>query len=78
VVDVQWKYIRNVRHPRAIGEGTLRERDLVSIKYLSQEHDVARQTAAKALGLLAREGLVQRFPGIGFIVTRNAGREGLP
>jgi DNA-binding GntR family transcriptional regulator len=50
----------------------------VSIKYLTQEHDVARQTAAKAVGLLAREGLLQRFPGIGYIVTRNAGRERLP
>jgi DNA-binding GntR family transcriptional regulator len=41
----------------------------VSIKYLTQEHDVARQTAAKALSLLAGEGLVKPFPGVGYIVT---------
>ena len=74
--EESWKYVRiadGIR--RRIKEGNLQQRDLVSIKYLSQEHDVARQTAAKALGLLEREGLVQRFPGIGYIVARDAGHE---
>ena len=78
-VDDPWKYVRIADGIRSrIREGRLGARDLVSIKYLSQEHDVARQTAAKALVLLAREGLLQRFPGIGYIVTRDAGRERLP
>jgi DNA-binding GntR family transcriptional regulator len=69
VVEVPWKYIQIAdRVRRRIKEGLLQE----------CEHDVARQTATKAVGLLARVGLLQRLPGIGYIVTRNAGREGLP
>jgi DNA-binding GntR family transcriptional regulator len=51
---------------KEIKAGKRQASDLVSIKYLTQEHDVARQTAAKALGVLAREGLLKRFPGIGY------------
>ena len=40
-----------------------------SITTLSQEHGLARQTVAKALGLLADEGLVIRVPGLGYYVT---------
>ena len=36
-----------------------------SITTLTQEHGVARQTAAKALQLLESEGLVYRVPGLG-------------
>jgi DNA-binding GntR family transcriptional regulator len=58
---------------RRTSVGKLQARDLVSIPYLSQEHDVARQTAAKALTLLMHEGLVERFPGIGYVVTQDSG-----
>ena len=58
-MEETWKYIRIADGVRGrIRSGSLEARDLVSIKHLSQEHDVARQTAAKALGLLAREGLL--------------------
>jgi DNA-binding GntR family transcriptional regulator len=70
-VDDPRKYIRiadGIR--REIEAGKRQAGDLVSITYLTQEHDVARQTAAKALGILAREALVKRFPGIGYIVVR--------
>jgi DNA-binding GntR family transcriptional regulator len=40
-----------------------------SITTLSQEHGVARQTAAKALRLLEGEGLLTRVPGLGYYVT---------
>jgi DNA-binding GntR family transcriptional regulator len=40
-----------------------------SITTLSQEHGVARQTAAKALRMLETEGLVRRVPGLGYYVT---------
>jgi DNA-binding GntR family transcriptional regulator len=37
---------------------------------LIQEHGVARQTAAKALQLLEREGLTRRVPGLGYYVKK--------
>ncbi len=41
-----------------------------SITTLSQQWEVARQTAAKALRTLEAEGLVQRYPGLGYYVTK--------
>jgi GntR family transcriptional regulator len=40
-----------------------------SITSLTQEHGVARQTAAKAVQLLESEGLVYRVPGLGYYVS---------
>jgi DNA-binding GntR family transcriptional regulator len=40
-----------------------------SITTLAQEHGIARQTAAKALQLLEREGLLTRVPGLGYYVV---------
>jgi GntR family transcriptional regulator len=40
-----------------------------SITTLTQQHGVARQTAAKALQLLESEGLVHRVPGLGYYVA---------
>lgn len=40
-----------------------------SITTLSQEHGIARQTAAKALRMLESEGLVIRYPGLGYYVA---------
>src|SRR5580704_6292600 len=40
-----------------------------SITTLSQEHGLARQTVAKAFGLLVDEGLVVRVPGLGYYVA---------
>jgi GntR family transcriptional regulator len=40
-----------------------------SITTLTQDHGVARQTAAKALRLLESEGLVRRIPGLGYYVS---------
>jgi len=40
-----------------------------SITTLTQEHGVARQTAAKALQLLESEGLIYRVPGLGYYVS---------
>jgi GntR family transcriptional regulator len=40
-----------------------------SITTLTQEHGLARQTVAKAFGLLVDEGLVVRVPGLGYYVA---------
>jgi GntR family transcriptional regulator len=40
-----------------------------SITTLTQDHGVARQTAAKALQMLESEGLVHRVPGLGYYVS---------
>lgn len=37
--------------------------------HLTQDHGVARQTAAKAVQLLESEGLVYRVPGLGYYVS---------
>jgi DNA-binding GntR family transcriptional regulator len=41
-----------------------------SITTLTQEWHVARETAAQALQMLESEGLVKRWPGRGYYVTR--------
>ena len=40
-----------------------------SITTLSQQYGHARQTCAKALRLLVDEGLLIRYPGLGYYVT---------
>jgi DNA-binding GntR family transcriptional regulator len=40
-----------------------------SITTLTQEWEVARETAAHALQVLEQEGLVRRYPGRGYYVT---------
>ncbi|HUZ38079.1 MAG TPA: winged helix-turn-helix domain-containing protein [Streptosporangiaceae bacterium] len=53
-----------------IADGTLQSgQPTPSITTLTQEHGVARQTAAKALGVLEAEGLVHRVPGLGYYVV---------
>ena len=53
-----------------IADGTLRPgQPTPSITTLSQEHGVARQTAAKALRVLEDEGRVYRVPGLGYYVA---------
>jgi DNA-binding GntR family transcriptional regulator len=40
-----------------------------SITTLTQEHGVARQTAAKALKVLADEVVIRQWPGLGYFVV---------
>ncbi len=42
---------------------------------MSQEYGHARQTCSKALGVLVKEGLLIRYPGLGYYV---AGKPGDP
>jgi DNA-binding GntR family transcriptional regulator len=52
-----------------ITNGALRQgQPSPSITSLSQEHGHARQTCAKALRMLEDEGLLMRFPGLGYYV----------
>src|ERR1700728_634506 len=46
-----------------------------SITTLSQDYGHARQTCSKALGVLVKEGLLTRYPGLGYYV---AGKPGAP
>ena len=39
-----------------------------SITTLSQDYGHARQTCSKALGVLVKEGLLIRYPGLGYYV----------
>jgi DNA-binding GntR family transcriptional regulator len=43
-----------------------------SITTLTQEWNVARETAAQAYRVLEAEGLVRRYPGRGYYVVRGA------
>jgi GntR family transcriptional regulator len=53
-----------------INEGTLRRgQPTPSIARLSLEHGHARRTCSKALRVLESEGLVTRFPGLGYYVS---------
>jgi GntR family transcriptional regulator len=55
---------------RAIADGTYRPGSPTpSITTLSQQYGHARQTCAKALGLLVDEGLLIRYPGLGYYVV---------
>lgn len=52
-----------------ITSGTLRQgQPTPSITSLSQEHGHTRQTYSKALRMLEDEGLLKRFPGLGYYV----------
>ncbi len=44
-----------------------------SITTLTQDHGHARQTCAKALRLLVDEGLLIRYPGLGYYVAGSSG-----
>ena len=55
---------------RDISSGTLQQGQPVpSITSLSREHGHARQTCSKAYRMLEAEGLVARFPGLGYFVA---------
>ena len=57
-----------------ISTGKLRRgTPLPSITALSRDHGYARQTCSKAYRMLEAEGLVRRFPGLGyFVLLRSA------
>jgi len=53
-----------------IGGGALSSGDpLPSITELAREHGYARATCAKAYRLLEAEGIVTRYPGLGYYVA---------
>jgi DNA-binding GntR family transcriptional regulator len=55
---------------RAIADGTYSPGSPTpSITTLSQQYGHARQTCAKALGVLVDEGLLIRYPGLGYYVA---------
>ena len=57
---------------KQIADGTLEQgMPTPSITSLCQELGHARQTCAKALRILEDEGLLTRYPGLGYFVGRN-------
>jgi GntR family transcriptional regulator len=52
------------------------QRPVPSTRTLVERYGVARQTAAKALGVLAAEGLIYRVPGRGWFVAERPGQRG--
>jgi DNA-binding transcriptional MocR family regulator len=53
---------------RRMDDGTLSPDEQPSITYECGKWGVARQTVAKAMLLLEREGRLKRYPGIGYVV----------
>ena len=49
-----------------------------SITTLSQDYGHARQTCSKALGVLVKEGLLIRYPGLGYYVVGKPGDPSRP
>jgi DNA-binding GntR family transcriptional regulator len=59
---------------KAIADGTYPAGTATpSITTLSQQYGHARQTCSKALGLLVKEGLLIRYPGLGYYVVGRPG-----
>ena len=59
---------------KAIADGTYPSGTATpSITTLSQEYGHARQTCSKALGVLVKEGLLVRYPGLGYYVVGKPG-----
>jgi DNA-binding GntR family transcriptional regulator len=61
---------------KKIAEGVLTAGDAVSITYTAQECGVSRQTVTKALRALERDGLLRRYPGMGYYVLPRAAPSG--
>jgi DNA-binding GntR family transcriptional regulator len=63
------KYARIADDIRAeIADGTLRPGDNVSILVTVERFGASHQTAAKGLRLLEAEGVLRRYPGVGYYV----------
>ena len=59
---------------KAIADGTYPPGSATpSITTLSQEYEHARQTCSKALGILVKEGILVRYPGLGYYVVGKPG-----
>lgn len=52
-----------------IQAGTLAVGARLNIGLIADEHDVSRDTVQKAITLLERDGLVERWPGLGWYVA---------
>jgi DNA-binding GntR family transcriptional regulator len=74
-LDSPLKYVRLAAEVRGwLTSGRYRPGDRVpSIDALSAERGWSRPTCARALQALEAEGLLRRYPGAGYVVTRTAG-----
>jgi DNA-binding GntR family transcriptional regulator len=56
-----------------IEAGTLAAGARLNIQRIADEYDVGRDTVQKAIGLLEADGLVERWPGLGWYVKETPG-----
>jgi DNA-binding GntR family transcriptional regulator len=54
---------------RRIADGTLPSGTRLNIGTIADEFDVSRDTVQHAIGLLAGDGLIERYEGLGWFVT---------
>jgi GntR family transcriptional regulator len=59
-----------------LAAGVIAAGDTVSIARLSEEWGTSRSPAAKALRTLEADGLVRRYPGVGYYVLSPRGQQG--
>jgi DNA-binding GntR family transcriptional regulator len=59
-----------------LSAGVIAAGDAVSIRQLSGEWGTSRGPVAKALRALEDDGLVRRYPGVGYYVLSHGAREG--
>jgi len=52
-----------------IADGRLPSGTMLNIGQLADEYEVARETVSRAIRMLADDGLVTRFPGLGWQVN---------
>lgn len=52
-----------------IGDGRLAAGARLNIGLIADEYDVSRDTVQRAIRLLADDGLVERWPGLGWFVA---------
>ncbi len=63
-----------MRIRKAIAAGEYPPRTPIpSITTMAQDYGHARQTCSKALGILVKEGMLVRYPGLGYYVTGTPG-----
>jgi len=53
---------------KRIADGTLPPETRLNIGGICEEYNVGRETAQKAIRLLADDGLIERWPGLGWYV----------
>lgn len=76
-MNLKWPRVAEEVRGR-IADGTLKPGAVASIAVIGPELGVKRKTVAKALVSLEAEGLLERRPGVGYVVLGQPGRQPAP